>query len=250
MRKLTAALAALAVPALLTGPMALASTAEDHTELMATLGELNDSGGSGTVWAKVTGNEVWLSMEVQGLLDGAPHAQHIHIGGTNSCPDPTEEGTGPDGAIRTTDAVDSYGPVSVSLTTDAGMTHADHALDVANFPATGSYTYERTFTVSDEVAAQISAGDGVVVVHGVDHDGSGAYDGDQKSDLDPSLPTEATDPALCGPLDPAPMAAPSGGVQTGGGSSEGLEQQGLLVTGALLAAAGAGGLLARRRARD
>ena len=85
MKKLSTALAALALPVLLAGPMALSSSAADHTELMATLTELNDSGGSGTVWAKVTGNEVWLSMEVAGLLDGAPHAQHIHIGG-DECP--------------------------------------------------------------------------------------------------------------------------------------------------------------------
>ncbi|HSP61332.1 MAG TPA: CHRD domain-containing protein, partial [Ornithinimicrobium sp.] len=240
MKKFTTALAALAVPALLAGPMALSSSAADHTELMSTLTELNDSGGSGTVWAKVTGNEVWLSMEVSGLLDGAPHAQHIHIGGSNTCPDPMMEGTGAGGAIRTTDAVDSYGGVAVSLTTEGGMTGPDHGLDVANFPAMGTYTYERTFEVSDEVAAQIAAGDGVVVVHGTDHNGSGAYDGDQESDLDPSLPSEATDPALCGTLDVAPMEAPSGGVQTGGGSTQGMEQGGLIAAGALLAAVGAG----------
>jgi hypothetical protein len=37
-------------------------------------------------------------------------------------------------------------------------------------------------------------------VHGVDHDGDGVYGGSVVSDLDPSLPTEATDPALCGVL--------------------------------------------------
>jgi hypothetical protein len=250
MKKLSTALAALALPVLLAGPMALSSSAADHTELMATLTELNDSGGSGTVWAKVTGNEVWLSMEVAGLLDGAPHAQHIHIGGTNSCPDPMMEGSGFEGALQTTDGAPSYGGIAVTLTNAPGMTGAEHGLDVANFPATGSYTYERTIEVSDEVAAQIAAGDGVVVVHGTDHDGSGTYDGDVMSDLDPTLPSEATDPALCGPLDVAPMEAPSGGVQTGGASTQGMEQGGLIAGGALLAAVGAGSLLLRRRAQD
>jgi len=38
-------------------------------------------------------------------------------------------------------------------------------------------------------------------VHGVDYNGNGKYDFSQgKSDLDPSLPAEATDPALCGVL--------------------------------------------------
>src|SRR5690606_22664551 len=161
----TTARAALAVPAIAALPLLGApAMADDHqTELMATLGELNDSGGAGTAWAKVDGTSVWLSMEVQGLLDAAPHAQHIHIGGTNSCPDPSMEGTGPDGAIRTTDAADSYGPVVVSLTTNGAMTHADHALDVDNFPGTGTYTYERTFEVPEDVAAQLADGEGVVV---------------------------------------------------------------------------------------
>lgn len=250
--KFTTALAALAAPALI-GLAATPAAAEDHApvELMSTLGELNASGGSGEVWAKVDGNELWISITVNGLLDGAPHAQHIHIGGTNTCPDPSMEGSGFEGAIRTTDAVPSYGPVAVSLTTEGGMVGPDHALDVANFPSEGSYTYERTVELPDDVAAQVAAGDGVVVVHGVDHNGNGTYDGDQESDLDPSLPSEATDPALCGTLDVGQMAAPGGGVQTGGGSTTGMENSTLIAGGALLAAAGAGALaLGQRRRTD
>lgn len=251
MMKFTTALAALAAPALIGLAAAPATAAErqDTTELMATLGELNNSGGSGEVWAKVEGNELWVSITVNGLLDGAPHAQHIHIGGTNSCPDPTMEGTGFEGAIRTTDAVPSYGPVAVSLTTDGGMVGPDHALDVADFPSEGSYTYERTVELPDDVAAQVAAGDGVVVIHGVDHNGNGEYDGEQESDLDPSLPSEATDPALCGVLEMSPMAAPGGGVQTGGGSTTGTEHSTMMAGGALLAAAGAGALLLGQRRR-
>lgn len=247
--KFSTALAAVAAPALVALPLlAVPAMADDHqAELMATLTELNDSGGEGTAWAKVDGTTLWVSVTVSGLLDDAPHAQHIHIGGTNSCPDPSMKGTGPDGAIRTTDAVDSYGGVAVSLTTEGGMTGADHALDVAHFPGTGTYTYERTFEVPEDVATQISDGEGVVVVHGVDHDGSGAYDGDQGSDLDPSLPTEATDPALCGELAVSQMPAPTGGVQTGGGSTEGVEHAGLLVGGAALAGLGVSFLAVRRR---
>jgi hypothetical protein len=247
--KFSTTLATIAIPSLVALPLLAApAVADDHQgELMATLGELNDSGGSGTAWAKVDGTTIWMTLEVQGLLDGSPHAQHIHIGGTNSCPDPAMEGTGTDGAITTSDGVPSYGPVAVSLTTEGGMTHPDHALDVANFPSTGSYTYERTFEVSEDVAAQIADGQGVVVVHGVDHDGSGAYDGDQMSDLDPSLPAEATDPALCGELAVSQMEAPAGGVQTGGASTEGMEDGGLAMGGAALAALGLGGLYLRSR---
>lgn len=241
---------ALAIPALV-GLAAAPATADDHApvELMTTLGELNDSGGSGTAWAKVDGNEVWIKVEVSGLLDGSPHAQHIHIGGSNTCPDPSMEGTGVDGAIRVTDAIDSYGEVKVSLTGNDAETGPEAALDVANFPAEGSYTYERTVTVPDDVAASLAAGDGQVVIHGVDHNGSGAYDGEQMSDLDDSLPSEATDPALCGAFEAGQMAAPSGGVQTGGGGTAGMERGGLIASGALLAAAGAGILALNRRQR-
>lgn len=248
-------LAALAVPTLvgLSAVSAAPAVADDHTEtveLMSTLGELNDSGGSGTAWAKVTGNEVWLKLEVSGLLEGNPHAQHIHIGGTNSCPDPNMEGTGVDGAIRVTDAIDSYGMVKVSLTGNDAATGPDAALDVANFPTEGSYTYERTVEVPDDVAASLAAGDGVVVVHGVDHNGSGAYDGEQMSDLDDSLPSEATDPALCGALDAGQMAAPEGGVQTGGGDTAGVEYGGLMAAGAALALGGVGAFALDRRRRS
>lgn len=160
------------------------------------------------------------------------------------------KGSGPDGAIRTTDAVDSYGMVAVSLTTGDAMTDGDHALDVAHFPGTGTYTYERTIQVPEDVAAQLADGKGVVVVHGVDHNGSGVYDGDQMSDLDPSLPTEATDPALCGELVVSQMPAPDGGVQTGGGSTEGMESAGLLAGGAVLAGLGITFLAVRSRRTD
>ena len=48
----------------------------------------------------------------------------------------------------------------------------------------------------------IKSGKGVIVIHGVDHNGNGTYDfeGAGASELDPTLPAEATDPALCGVL--------------------------------------------------
>ena len=70
----------------------------------------------------------------------------------------------------------------------------------------------------------------------------------------PSLPTEATDPALCGAL----RVAPAGGMHTGGGlAADGLKSGGmnsggqneaLMLMGgaALLAAAGTGAVAARR----
>ncbi|MBW8173497.1 CHRD domain-containing protein [Ornithinimicrobium sp. Arc0846-15] len=239
--------APLAIAAIVGLPLAFAGpAAADHEQdLMAELTQLNDSGASGTAYAGVSGTEVTISLETSGLLAEAPHAQHIHIGGTNTCPDPNMEGTGFEGAIRTTDAAGSYGGVQVSLTKEPGETGPDAALDVANFP-TGDATYSRTIEVSQEVADQIAAGDGVVVVHGVDHDGDGEYGGDIESDLDPSLPSEATDPAACGELNPT-MDMPAGGVDTGGGSTAGMEYAGVAAFGALALGAGVVGIAATRR---
>lgn len=247
----TTRLAPLAVVALVGLPLAAAAPASAHghegTELSGTLSELNHSGASGTAWGMLEGHELHVTIETSGLLDGAPHAQHIHIGGQNTCPDPDQQGNGYEGALQVSDAVDSYGDVAVSLTIEPGMTSGDHALDVENFPSTGSYTYERTIELDEATAADVAAGDGVIVVHGVDHDGSGAYDGDIASDLDPELPSEATDPALCGEFNVAQMSMPEDGVATGGGGTSGMEHAGFLAIGALTLAAGGLGLAATRR---
>ncbi len=244
----SARLAPLAAAAIVGLPLALAgpAAAQDGTELSGTLETLNDSGTTGTVWAMVDGTSITVKLETSGALPDAPHAQHIHIGGANVCPDPNMEGTGFEGAIRTTDAASSYGGVQVSLTQEPGETGPEAALDVANFPV-GNASYERTFEVPQDLADQISAGDAVVVVHGVDHNGNGEYDGDMESDLDPSLPAEATDPAACGELNAAQMAMPEGGVETGGGSTQGTEYAGLLALGTLAFGAGAAGLVVNRR---
>jgi len=238
--------AALSITAL---PLAAPAMAAERTELSATLTELNDSGATARVTGSVDGNEVTLDITPSGLLAGAPHAQHIHIGGTNSCPSNDEEGSGADGALQVSDAADSYGGIQVSLTTE-GDTSPDSGLAVDRFPV-GDASYSRTIEVSDEVAQQIADGDGVVVLHGVDLDGSGTYDGDVVSDLDPSLPEEATDPAACGTLDVASMTMPGGGVDTGAGGAAD-DSTGYLLGGTALAAVGAAGfvLLRRRTAQD
>lgn len=243
-------LAPLAIAAIVGLPFAAAAPAsaqDEGTELSADLSQLNDSGVSGTAWGMLEGNMLEIKVEADGLLADSPHAQHIHIGGEGVCPDPNMEGTGFEGAIRTTDAAGAYGGVQVSLTQEPGETGPEAALDVANFPTGPTVNYERTIELPEDVAASIAAGDGVVVLHGVDHDGSGAYDGDIESDLDPSLPSEATDPAACGEFDVAQMSMPEDGVATGGGATQGTENAGLLALGAVALGAGAFGVAATRR---
>lgn len=235
----TTRLAGIAATAVLVGLPLTAGPASAHGhdghELTAELTQLNDSGSSGSAWAKVEGNQVEIKLETQGLLADAPHAQHIHIGGQNVCPTNDQTGNGPDGALQTSDAADQYGAVKVSLTNEPGKTGADAALDVDNFPNQSSNTYSRTVTVDEKMAQQIADGHGVVVVHGVDHDGSGTYDGDVMSD-----------PAACGELEAAQMNMPHGGVETGGSDTGGMEYAGVLALGALAMGLGGVGFAANR----
>lgn len=245
MKSITLMAASMAVIGMGAAAPAMAHGDDAHS-YQADLTELNDSGASGTAWFTLDGDELTVKMDTQGLLAGSPHAQHIHIGGAGRCPDPDMKGSGVDGAIRVTDAIDDYGMIGASLTTK-GSTGADHGLDVANFPSDSGH-YERTFTVTDEVATAIEDGSAVVVLHGVDHNGSGKYDGDQKSDLDDSLPSEATDPAACGVVSASQMTdMPEGGVETGDGTTAGIEGAGFFAAGGALAAAGIVGTVVSRR---
>jgi hypothetical protein len=121
---------------------------------------------------------------------------------------------------------------------------------VDRFAAGADFDYSRgDVQVTPELAEDILSGESVVVIHGVDYDGDGALSpGDRGvSDLDPALPGEATDPALCGVLNASQMTStPQGGVETGAGSTTGTENAGLIGMGALATVGGAA-LLARRR---
>jgi hypothetical protein len=146
-----------------------------------------------------------FEVEAQGLLPDLPHAAHIHYGeeARHECPTLADD-TNEDGHLNTTEGAPAYGPVVFSLTTE-GDTSPESFLAIDRFDTAtnGTIDYEREelFELDQEIAEAIAAGEGVVVIHGVDYNGNGTYDFDAGvSDLDPSLPTEATDPALCGVL--------------------------------------------------
>ena len=244
----TVAIAAAAFPLL---TMSAASAADGSFQ--ADLGALNESGVSGTAMVTLEGNQVTVMVDADGLVQGQPHAQHFHIGAEGTCPtdDADEDG---DGFLSTTEGAPFYGGIGASLTTE-GDTSPDSGLAVDRFPTAddGTVAYERTFEVSDDVVASFEAGTAVYVIHGVDKDGSGAYDGDVMSDLDPSLPMEATAPAACGTLAESQMGtAPGGGAETGAGSTSGVEEQAAIAVGslALVGAAAAGAVAYRRRQAD
>lgn len=191
--------------------------------LTAHLTELNGSGASGMAFAVVRGETIRaIGIRARGLTPDAPHAQHIHYGeqAMNECPTLALDSNN-DGRLNTIEGVPAYGPVVVSLNTSGDTTPASF-LDVSRFPVSknGSYNYLRTnirFTdvagtgypgaeglgTAAQIAEAIRDGEGVVVIHGNDYDGNGTYnlsDPEGASELDPTLPAEATDPVACGVL--------------------------------------------------
>lgn len=220
---LGASVALLAAVSLGTAP-AMAQNgkgAEKTVTLHANLMELNGSGASGTATAVVRNQKIQqIEVHADGLTPNAPHAQHIHYGeqALNECPTLALDANG-DGRLNTLEGVPAYGPVVVSLTTTGDTTPAS-LLAVTRFPVSqnGSYDYSREnilFTdvagtgyaggtgTAKQIADAIRDGEGVVVIHGLDYDGNGMYnfsDPEGASELDPNLPAEATDPAVCGLL--------------------------------------------------
>ncbi len=120
--------------------------AQSANTMQGSLEELNDSGESGSASVTFDGDQATVEITSSGLLDGSPHAMHIHDleTGTSECPtlDADEDG---DGLVNTVEGQPSYGPINVSLTTE-GDVSADSALAVERFPATGDIDYSRTFS--------------------------------------------------------------------------------------------------------
>jgi hypothetical protein len=211
---------------------------------------LNGVDASGSAMVEVKGTRIDVTVAASGLLKDSPHAAHIHFGADarHECPAASDDANG-NGTLTTSEGVPAYGPVVVSLT-ESGDTSPKSGLAIDRFSTApgGKISYSRgSIQVSSEVAKAIADGKSVVVIHGVDHNDDGKYDGSAKSDLDPKLPAEATDPAICGVLN----AAPAGGAATGaGGSSTGQDAPMLALGGGLLLAAAGTGALTARRARN
>ena len=95
--------------------------------------------------------------------------------------------------------------VDTLLVRDRPSGHVDTYWSYSVIPVAsedGTLTYGRTFGVPSNVAERL--GEFAIVQHGVDLNGNGVYDEEAAgpSDLDPSLPQEATIPANCGVIVP------------------------------------------------
>lgn len=175
-----------------------------------TLNSLNGSGAYGKAVVVAQGDQATVAIRSTGLSANLPHAEHIHLGDMDgTCPTPAADKDG-DGFISVLEAAPNYGPIKVSLTTNGDYSAAS-ALAVDRFPVAdngGNVSYLRTFTLPQGVTAGNLA-DGVIVQHGISKlfADSAKYDGSKPSELDASLPFEATVPADCGALtEVTPMA--------------------------------------------
>jgi hypothetical protein len=184
-----------------------ASASGSHTtrHLHAHLDNLNNSGAHGNADIRIRGTHAYVDIDAYGLLKGLPHAQHIHFGAEarHECPSVFDD-KNHDHRLNVAEGVPAYGPIARSLTV-RGDTSPASGLAVDRFPVTprGNEHYDRTIYFGHTaVRRAIQNGKGVLVIHGVDYNGNGKYDfgGAGKSELDPKLPAEATDPALCGVL--------------------------------------------------
>jgi hypothetical protein len=157
--------------------------------------------GSGSATLRLNGTSASVTLTASGLLNGAPHLLHIHAGGLGTCP-PASAAKIHNGhlAISTVDGIKYYGPPEAALTTSGDASVASY-LAFGRFPRTGDINYKRAVPLAPSLVEKIRANKAVVVVHGIDYDGSGIYDNVlSHSELLPSVPGTATAPALCGQL--------------------------------------------------
>ncbi len=254
------------------------ASAASPTTYRATLNPvaLNTPAGaaSGQLTLRLDGNQATITEHVSGLATTLPtdtktlntlgiptafagkpfpHVQHIHINGQNGgCPTSAAD-SNHDGLITVTEAVDNYGPIGTTLSTQ-GDTSPKAAADVTVAPGGGSFTYRRTITLDQPTLTAIHNGKAEIVVHGLNPANAPKASLTTPNSLGVTLPGAhkkvaaiATAPALCGALTTQQMSSmPVGSSPTGGGSTAGTEDGVLLgIGGGLIVAAG--GVFAVRR---
>lgn len=288
-RKLTAlagGVAALALPLAAAAPAAAQDNGGDGTQLFqGQIGALNESGATGTVTVALdtSTNMATINVDASGVLAGVPHAQHLHFGpdATHTCPDESlsnrEAGNDVQDepqVLASVEARPAYGPVQISLTTNGAPTGPEAALNLMDFPTApgGTIEYERTIKLSDQQVQRLTTGKFVFAAHGID---SIVQDGQYSPETAPSplavaalpgnqgqsVPLEGTAPYGCAVLTAAAEGAapevgdqmeavPEGAVDTGDGSTAGIENAGLLALGGTAVLGAGAAFAARRRFRN
>jgi serine/threonine-protein kinase len=162
----------------------------------------NRVNGDGTATMRLNGSSLTVSINTKGLLNGASHALHIHAGGKGTCPTAAAAALhNGHRSIATHAGVPFYGSAVQALTTRGDISPEHSLVAFARYPNTSDVKYQRTIKVTPIVASYIKKNNAVLVVHGIDYNHNGIYDGVlERSDLDRSLTGESTAPALCGPM--------------------------------------------------
>ena len=158
--------------------------------------------GNGNAVMRLDGRRLSVELTSAQLLNGAPHALHIHAGAKGTCPDKSAAAKHNGHlSIATHAGGPFYGGPVLAMTTSGDTTPDKSLLAFNRYPAVSNIDYKRTMTVTPVVASYLRKNNAVVVVHGIDYNKNGIYDGVlERSDIDRSLTGESTAPALCGPL--------------------------------------------------
>jgi hypothetical protein len=204
-------LVAVGVPLVVAGAavgivvLASSGTAHAGKHSAAALGDVptNHVTGYGAASVWLNGSQAEVTVDTTNLDHDASlvHLMHIHAGGRGECP-PASAAQLHNGhlAISTTNGIKYYGPPVQALTTH-GDTSPASILAFPRYLTGGDLRYTRTITLPAAVAREIRDNNAVIVVHGIDYDGSGIYSGVlDRSELNASVPGTATAPALCGKL--------------------------------------------------
>jgi hypothetical protein len=160
--------------------------------------------GNGSATVRLRGDTAAITLDTNGLLNGSPHLAHIHGMGLGTCPTSSSAHLHNGHlSISTGDAIRLYGSTLASFTLWGSTSGSvPNNIDMNRYSATGQIRYRRTITLTRLTADLIRDGDATIVVHGIDYNANRIYDFAALgvSDLDKTLPGEATAPALCGAL--------------------------------------------------
>ena len=138
-------------------------TMDDMMSYTAQLGEINDSGASGTATVTMQDNMLTVNVMAQGMVPEQPHPQHIHglmNGDDATCP-PASADADEDGIITIPEGAPFYGEVLLPLE------------DFPMADENGNISYEKTFMLGENgnpTAEELEdLDDRVIVLHGMNN---------------------------------------------------------------------------------
>ena len=148
----------------------------------------------GTAVVKLKGNDLTVTINVDGVTPLTLHPQHIHAG--SMCPSASDD-VNNDSFVDVIEGLPKYGPVLISL--DSNLRSFAPSLDFPVADASGSYAYTQQASKSHlqkELQEALKVGERHVVIHGIDP--SNPLPATVQSL--PGLPAWATLPVACGEL--------------------------------------------------